>query len=120
MNTSCKHFFYMTHSRKYSIIKALEDKTMKHYIIVKLKDRSNTDMMAENAKEIFAETLAIPGVHSVKVKRSCSDKANRYDLMILMDIEPQALPVYDACDAHQRWKKLCDPLQESKAIFDCI
>ena len=93
---------------------------MKHYIIVKLKDSADMPALAEKAKEIFSETLQIPGVHSVKVKKSCSDKPNRYDLMIIMDIEPQALPVYDACDAHQRWKKLCDPLQESKAIFDCI
>ena len=93
---------------------------MKHYIIVKLKDRANTEELAKKAKEIFAETLEIPGVHSVKVKKSCSELPNRYDLMIIMDIEPQALPVYADCEPHLRWKKLCDPLQESKAIFDCI
>jgi len=93
---------------------------MKHYILVKLNDSSMRDEVAAKAKEIFEETLAIPGVHSVKVKKSCSEIENRYDVMILMDIEPQVLPVYDKSDAHQRWKKFCDPLQQSKAIFDCI
>ena len=97
----------------------MEDEKMKHYIIVKLKDRADMPALAEKAKEIFSETLQIPGVHSVKVKKSCSDKPNRYDLMIIMDIEPQVLPVYDASEPHLEWKRFCDPLLEKKTVFDC-
>ena len=92
---------------------------MRHYIVIKLKDRSDLAYLAEKAEQIFAETLAIPGVDAVEVRRSCSDRTNRYDLMIEMAMTPEALPVYDDCDAHQRWKQICDPLQESKTIFDC-
>ena len=75
--------------------------------------------IAKMAEEIFGETLAISGIHGVDIKTSCSDRANRCDIMIVMDMDPEALPVYDVCDAHLRWKELIDPITEQKALFDC-
>lgn len=92
---------------------------MKHYIIVKLKDKAMLPELSEKAESIFSETLSIEGIRSVKVHTSCSDISNRYDLMIEMDMTPEALSLYVPCEPHQRWKALCDPLMESKVIFDC-
>ena len=92
---------------------------MRHYIIIKLKDRSKRDEIAARAEEIFSQTLSIPGVETLSVRKSCSDKSNRFDVMIEIGLEPQALPVYDASEPHQRWKAYCDPYLESKTIFDC-
>ena len=39
--------------------------------------------------------------------------------MIVLDMEPEALPAYDVCEPHLRWKTEYGPITESKAIFDC-
>ena len=92
---------------------------MKHYIIIKINDKSALPELEAKAGEIFPKTLSIPGVSSVEVHRSCSDIPNRFDLMIIIEMQPEALAAYDASEPHQQWRRLCDPLLESKAIFDC-
>ena len=92
---------------------------MKHYIIIKVNDPAALPGLAAKAEEIFPKTLSIPGVEAVEVHRSCSDIPNRFDLMIIIDMQPEALPVYDVSKAHQEWRRICDPLLENKAIFDC-
>ena len=92
---------------------------MKHYIIVKFKNGTDVKALYEPVKKIFDETLKIPGIHGVDVRTSCSDRDNRYDLMIVMDMEPEALPAYDVCEPHLRWKEQYGPLMEKKALFDC-
>ena len=92
---------------------------MKHYIILKLKKGTDVPALAKKAEEIFGLTLSVPGVESVEVFSSCSDLPGRFDLMIKIEMAPEALPVYDACEPHQQWRRLCDPLLENKVIFDC-
>ena len=92
---------------------------MKHYIIIRTEEKAAAPGLAAKAEEIFPRIMSIPGVHSVEVHRSCSDLPNRFDLMIIIDMEPEALPVYDASEAHQEWKKICDSQLGYKAIFDC-
>ena len=92
---------------------------MKHYIIVKFVEGTDVSALIEPVRAIFDRTLAIPGIHRVEVKRSNSDRANRYDLMIEMDMDQQALPVYDACEAHHYWKSAYGAMIAQKAIFDC-
>lgn len=60
----------------------------------------------------------IPGVHGVEVYPCCVDRANRYDLMIVLDMDKDALPNWDASDIHHRWKDEYGDLLEKKAIFD--
>lgn len=91
---------------------------MKHYILVKWKENYVREGLAESVKEIFEETLAIPGIHSVRVKPCCVDRANRYDLMIEMEMDREALPLYDESAPHKRWKKTYGDMLLSKAIFD--
>ena len=69
-------------------------------------------------REIFAQTLVIPGVHGLTLRRNCIDRPNRYDLLIELDMDPAALPAYDASEPHHRWKNDYGALVAKKAIFD--
>ena len=93
---------------------------MLHHIIAKLNDPAIDRLaLCREVQALFEETLAIPGVHGVTVKPNVIDRPNRYDLMIVIDMDPEALPLYDACDAHKRWKANYGALLSAKAIFDC-
>ena len=92
---------------------------MKHYIIVKFVEGTDVKALVGPVKAIYDETLFIPGVHSVDFKLSNSDRANRYDLMIVMDMDKEALPAYDVSAPHLRWKTEYGDRVAKKAIFDC-
>ncbi len=92
---------------------------MKHHILVKFREGTDVGALLEPVRALFAETLAIPGIHGLELKPSCSDRANRYDLMIVLDMDREALPAYDLCEPHLRWKREYGPITEKKAIFDC-
>ena len=92
---------------------------MKHYIIVKFVEGTDVKALIGPVKAIYDETLSIPGVHSVDFKLSNSDRANRYDLMIVMDMDKDALPAYDRSGPHLRWKSEYGGVVAKKAIFDC-
>ncbi len=92
---------------------------MKHHIIVKFTKGTDVKALAGPVRSIFEETLSIPGIHSVDLKMSNSDRENRYDLMIVMDMDKEALPAYDASEPHIRWKTEYGDRVEKKAIFDC-
>ena len=92
---------------------------MRHYIIIKLKDRTLKSEAAQKARSIFEKTLQIEGVQSVNVYENCVDRPNRYDVMIEITMQPEALALYDPSDAHTEWKRYCDPLLEAKTVFDC-
>ena len=92
---------------------------MKHFIIVKFRDRNDTQKLLPEITELFNRTLEIPGVESVQVHPSNSTRENRYSLMIEMTLTPEALAVYDGCEAHRTWKAVYADRIESKAIFDC-
>lgn len=92
---------------------------MKHYIIVKFKEGTDVKSLVDPVKSIFEETLEIPGIRGLDVRVSNSDRSNRYDLMILLNMDQEALPAYDASEPHHRWKKEYGDRIEKKAIFDC-
>lgn len=92
---------------------------MKHHIIVKFTPGTDAKALAEPVRAIFAETLTIPGIRDVQVLLSNSDRANRYDMMIVMDMDKAALPLYDVSAPHLRWKAEYGSRIEQKAIFDC-
>lgn len=92
---------------------------MKHYIIVKFTEGTDVKALLAPVKAIFDETLSIPGVHGVELKLSNSDRPNRFDLMIEMDMDKEALPAYDVSAPHIRWKTEYGDRVAKKAIFDC-
>ena len=61
----------------------------------------------------------IEGIHRVSFYHSVIDLPNRYDFMILLEMERGALPVFDASDIHRDWKSKYGSLLSAKAIFDC-
>ena len=70
-------------------------------------------------EEMFRGALEVPGVREVRVTPNVIDRPNRYDLLIVLTMDREALPAYDACDAHCLWKQRYGGLIEKKAIFDC-
>lgn len=93
---------------------------MKHHILVKWNE-CVTDKAAllPAIKALFQGVLTVPGVYGVTLHPNIIDRPNRYDLLILIDMDAAALPVYDRCEAHHRWKDEYSGLIEKKAIFDC-
>ncbi len=96
-----------------------KDSDMKHHIIVKFIDGTDIRALEGPVRGIFEETLAIPGIHAIDICLSNSDRANRYDMMIIMDMDKEALPAYDISEPHLRWKSEYGPITVKKAIFDC-
>ena len=92
---------------------------MKHYIIVKFVEGTDFKALVEPVREIFSRTLTIPGIHGLELKISNSDRANRFDLMIILDMDREALPAYDASEPHLYWKSQYGDQIAKKAIFDC-
>ena len=92
---------------------------MKQHIIVKFAEGTDVAALLEPVGAIFARTLEIPGVRGVELKPNCVPRPNRYDLMIVLDMDPEALPAYDASEPHLRWKRDYGALVAKKAIFDC-
>ena len=93
---------------------------MKHHIIVKW-NTSVPDKAAwmEKAREAFTDAMNLPGVTKCEFIPSNSDRDNRYDLMIRMELTPEGLKAWDASDAHKAWKENYSQYIEKKAIFDC-
>lgn len=97
---------------------------MKHLIIVKFKeniwnreDAASREMLAD-IRNIFDRTKQIEGVHTVNIYENMTPRPNRHDLMIEMEMDPEALPVYDASVAHQEWKAKYGEYIQAKTIFD--
>ena len=93
---------------------------MKHYIIVKWNEKAtDKEAFAKRADEIYSDALKIDGVNSYKVIKSNSDRKNRFDVMIEMDLTEKGLENYDCSEMHKKWKTEMSPYFEAKAIFDC-
>lgn len=92
---------------------------MEHYIIVKFTEGTDVSALKEPVRGIFEETLSIPGIHSLDIRLSNSDIENRYDMMIIITMEKEALPAYAASEPHLRWKREYGDRIAKKAIFDC-
>ena len=94
---------------------------MKHYILAKflpeITKEQKTAMLPDIA-ELFSHLIWMDGINNVDVYPNCVDRDNRYDLMIEIDMEKEALPLYDGCIWHKLWKEKYGDLLEKKAIFD--
>ncbi len=102
----------------FEIRKQKGTEAVKHYIIAKWNEGVNKQAMLAPVKEIFDRTLEIPGIRAVRVIPCCVDRPNRYDLMIEIEMDPEALPAYDASQPHKEWKERFGSLLFAKTIFD--
>ena len=92
---------------------------MKHYIIVKYKqDVKNKAELLESIRALYADAARIPGVMGAQVFPNCTDRENRYDLMIVVDMEKNALNNWDESATHHIWKDQFGQYIDKKTIFD--
>ena len=79
---------------------------MKHCILAKFTPEAKAQRAAllPRIREIFSAAADIPGVHGAEVIPNCVDRDNRYDVLIRLDMDREALPLYDVSAMHHRWK----------------
>ena len=92
---------------------------MNHYIIVKFKSDFNYLEKIEKIEELFNEALNIEGIDNIDIHTSNSTLSNRYDLMIEMKLNSDALIEFDNSWIHKKWKDDFGRYIENKTIFDC-
>ena len=94
---------------------------MKHDILVKYTTgitKEQKSALIPEIKELFDHTTEIPGIHAVKLYPNVVERENRYDLLIEIDMDREALEAYDNSVWHKKWKEQYGHLLEKKAIFD--
>lgn len=90
---------------------------MKHCILVKFIKSFDWQSELSKIATIF-DSININGVHKTEYLVNCIDRENRYDLLIRIDMEKEALEKYDMSENHHIWKELYSKYIEKKAIFD--
>lgn len=91
---------------------------MQHYIIVKWKEAAEKKILSEKVRTLYADATKIEGIHKVIIKDNVTPRDNRYDVMIILDMNADALPIWDASELHKQWKSEYGDLIEKKCIFD--
>lgn len=94
---------------------------MKHNILIKYKaeiSKEQKEALIPEIQALFDHTTTIPGIHSVRLYQNEVDRENRYDLLIQIDMDREALEAYDKSVWHHQWKEQYGDLLEKKAIFD--
>lgn len=91
---------------------------MIHYIIVKWNSDSDKKALAEKARALYADADKIKGVHGAEIKENVTSRDNRYDLMIALMMDNDALSVWDKSELHLKWKADFGGFIEKKCIFD--
>lgn len=92
---------------------------MLHHIIVKWKDTVDKQETSQNVRALYESAVEIPGIRDVIIKDNVIARPNRYDLMIALDMDDDALVTWDNSELHLKWKSEYGSLIESKCIFDC-
>ena len=94
---------------------------MKHNILIKYKPeitKEQKSALMPEIKALFDHTTEIPGIRGVTLYPNIVERENRYDLLIQIDMDPDALDAYDHSVWHRQWKEQYGGLLEKKAIFD--
>lgn len=91
---------------------------MIHYIIVKWNGDADKKALAEKARSLYADAVKIDGIYSVDIKENVTPRDNRYDLMIALTMDNDALNVWDKSELHLKWKADFGGFIEKKCIFD--
>ncbi len=92
---------------------------MKHFIIAKFREGIDWKALVPEITEHFEGAGNIEGVSGVQIHTSCSDRANRYHIMIVLQMTQEGLLNFDSSFVHSEWKARYGDMLESKAIFDC-
>lgn len=93
---------------------------MKHCIIVKFNDTvEDKAALINEIRAVFAAEAIPQGVEGYSFVENCVARPNRYDLMIVVHMPVEVLPVWDASAIHKRWKSEFGGYVAGKAIFYC-
>lgn len=93
---------------------------MRHYILVRYHEQvMGREALCAEISSLFARALLLPGIEDVRVHPAVIESPGRYDLMIVMQMKKEALPVFDASPIHLEWKERFARFLDAKAIFDC-
>lgn len=95
---------------------------MRHHILAKYSQEvmpEQKEQLADDILHLFEKTKTIPGIHQVEVHKNCINRENRYDILIVIEMDKTALEEYDGCIWHKQWKEEYGKILEKKAIFDC-
>ena len=90
---------------------------IKHCIIVKFK-KDVEKPSREEIRALFSNALTIEGIHALRDYENVIARDNRYDLLIELEMEEEALPAYDESIWHKQWKADYGHLIEQKTIID--
>ena len=92
---------------------------MKHHILAKFNDSvEDKYALILEIQKLFAAGEDIDGVDEYTVIPNCVDRPNRYDVMIVIEMDYDALPNWDDSKLHRDWKDKFGGYLEKKAIFD--
>lgn len=94
---------------------------MKHCILVKFIPEISKKVennFLEQIQEIFNGALEIEGIHYVHIHKNCTNRDNRADIMIELDMDKDVLEDWEKSDAHLIWKTEFGRFIDTKTIFD--
>lgn len=93
-------------------------KNMLHHIIVKWNNTADKKALASEVKDLFRNATEIQGIIEVQIKENIIPRDNRYDLMIVLNIDEDSLTIWDNSELHKKWKAEYGSIIEKKCIFD--
>lgn len=93
---------------------------MQHHVIVKFNNtvKDKVALANEIGEKFKGMVGTVKGVHKVSPHKNCIDMSNRYDLMIIVDMDKDALEAYSASPIHDDWINNYPQYLESKVIMD--
>lgn len=93
---------------------------MQHHVIVKFNDSVKDKVaLANEVGELFKGMVGtVEGVHKVSYHKNCIDMSNRFDLMVIVDMEKEALDAYSNSPIHTNWIDNYAKYLEAKTIMD--
>ncbi len=93
---------------------------MQHHVIVKYNSTvKDKEALSNEIGTLFKGMVGkVKGVHKVSPHKNCIDMANRYDLMIIVDMDKDALDAYATSAIHDKWINEYPQFLESKVIMD--
>ena len=93
---------------------------MQHHVIVKFNDKVKDKVaFADEIGNLFRGMVGtVKGVHKVSPHKNCINMSNRYDLMIIVDMDKNALDAYSVSPIHDKWINDYAEYLESKVIMD--
>ena len=94
---------------------------MNHLMLAKFKPEYSKKQISEmfvDIRRLYENAKTLPGVHAIEYHENCIDRPNRYDISVNIIMDREALPLWDACEWHSKWKSEYGYMLESKCIFD--